>query len=137
MRFLDRTRLGAAVAIGVVLVAGACTSQASTPTSAAGTPALTGAAAGQAIYERSCGACHGVGGVGSKFTKDNNTIEVPAITYADLSQMYGDQFDSLAKRAITQGLDEQGGALNRMMPRWAIFSDQELTDLVAYLKSLQ
>jgi mono/diheme cytochrome c family protein len=125
-------------ALSVVLAAlvTACSSPAS-PTGASSEPTLTGAAAGQVIYERSCSSCHGVGGVGSKFSMDNNTIEVPAITFADLSDMYGDQFDSMAKTAITEGLDEEGQPLNKMMPRWTIFSDQELTDLTAYLKTLQ
>jgi cytochrome c1 len=110
---------------------GACSS------SGAASPVLTGAAAGQVMFEQSCASCHGAAGVGSKFTVDNQTIEVPAITFADLDALYHDKFDTMAVDSITKGLDEEGQPLNRMMPRWTIFSDQQLSDIVAYLKSLK
>jgi cytochrome c1 len=123
-----------AVALGACSSAGAA-SPAAPAASAA--PVLTGAAAGQVMFDQSCASCHGAGGVGTKFTVDNQTIEVPAITFADLDALYHDKFDTMAVDTITKGLDEEGQALNRMMPRWTIFSDQQLTDLVAYLKSLK
>ena len=136
MTQLRRQRLPLLLILGVALLAGACSASGS-PAGGSTPATLTGAAAGQVIYERSCSSCHGVDGVGSKFTKDDATIEVPALTFADLSGMYGDKFDSLAKQAIVDGLDEEGKALNRMMPRWTIFSDQELKDMIAYLKTLK
>lgn len=44
--------------------------------------------------------------------------------------------DALIKRAITQGIDPVGKPLDWMMPRWQL-SDQDLNDLIAYLKTLQ
>jgi cytochrome c1 len=119
---------------------GACSSSgAASPAAAAATaaPVLTGAAAGQVLFEQSCASCHGEGGVGSKFTVDGQTIEVPAVMFADLDALYHDKFDPMAVDTITKGLDEEGQPLNRMMPRWTIFSDQQLADLVTYLKSLK
>jgi mono/diheme cytochrome c family protein len=140
-RSRSRWLLTAPLAGAILAVAlGACSSSgAASPAApaASAAPVLTGAAAGQVMFDQSCASCHGAGGVGSKFSVDNQTIEVPAITFADLDALYHDKFDTMAVDTITKGLDEEGQALNRMMPRWTIFSDAQLTDLVAYLKSLK
>ena len=115
-----------AAALGACSSSSAAAPAASTATAA---PVLTGVAAGQVTYEQSCASCHGVAGVGSKFTLDNQTIEVPAITFADLDALYHDKFDTMAVDTITKGVDEAGQPLNRMMPRWTIFSDQQLAVL--------
>jgi mono/diheme cytochrome c family protein len=39
------------------------------------------------------------------------------------------------KRAVTRGLDPGGDSLDPAMPRWRM-SDQDLGDLIAYLKTL-
>ena len=136
----SRYRLLLAAPLAAALLAvglGACSSTPAATPAPTAAPALTGAAAGQVMYEQSCASCHGEGGVGTKFTLDNQTIEVPAITFADLDALYHEKFDTMAVDTITKGVDEEGAALNRMMPRWTIFSDQQLADIVTYLKTLK
>jgi mono/diheme cytochrome c family protein len=136
----NRWLLGAPLAGAVLALAlGACgSSSAATAAPAASTGAvLTGAAAGQVIFEQSCASCHGAGGVGQKFTMDNQSIEVPAITFAEMDALYHDKYDTMIVETIKNGTDEEGQALNRMMPRWTIFSDAQMADLVEYLKSLK
>lgn len=127
--------------LGLALALGACSSANAVPPAsdagAAATPTLTGAAAGQVIFEQSCASCHGVGGVGQTFTLDDQSIEVPAITYPELEALYHDKYDSMVVDTITTGVDEEGEPLNRMMPRWTIFSSQQMDALVSYLKTLQ
>ena len=43
--------------------------------------------------------------------------------------------EALLKRAITQGLDSSGAPLDPAMPRWRM-GEQDLNDLIAYLKTL-
>jgi len=44
--------------------------------------------------------------------------------------------DETIKRAITQGVDPAGEPLEWPMPRWSM-SDEDLEDLLDYLKSLE
>jgi len=136
----SRYRLLLAAPLAAALLAvglGACSSAPAATPAPTAAPVLTGAAAGQVMYEQSCASCHGEAGVGTKFTLDNQTIEVPAITFAELDALYHEKFDTMAVDTITKGVDEAGEPLNRMMPRWTIFSDQQLADIVTYLKTLK
>ena len=44
--------------------------------------------------------------------------------------------DALIKRAIVQGIDEDGEPLNWTMPRWQM-SEADLNGLINYLKTLK
>jgi len=44
--------------------------------------------------------------------------------------------DATIKRAVTQGLDPAGEPPDWTMPRWHL-TDQDWTDLLAYLKTLR
>ncbi len=72
------------------------------------------AASGQALYQRNCAACHGPEARGG--------LKLGDATAADLRWDYlGPQYhqDSvLVTRAIIQGLDQDGKALDDVMPRW-------------------
>ena len=60
---------------------------------------------------------------------------IPAdITYQELMEDH--YTDALIKRAITQGIDEEGKPLDWTMPHWQM-SDADLYALIDYLKKLK
>ncbi|MDP1809678.1 MAG: cytochrome c [Actinomycetota bacterium] len=84
----------------------------------------------------SCVNCHGQDGQGGRVSMPMGTFTAADITYKQLTQREKPPFtDELIKRAITKGLDQKGRRLSTMMPRWKM-SDQDLNDLVEYLKTL-
>jgi cytochrome c oxidase subunit 2 len=98
-----------------------------------------------------CASCHGEDGRGGTVRMMMSTFEAPDIRYERLTSLeHGDAeaadegeaheehppyTDETIKRAITQGLDPAGEPLEWMMPRWDM-TDQQLDDLLAYLKTL-
>ncbi len=89
-----------------------------------------------------CVACHGVSGRGGvpvmMGTAVPADIRYDALVKGDYEQgKKGTPYtDTLIKRAITEGLDPDGKSLHWTMPRWRM-SDEDLNDLVAYLKTLK
>ncbi|MCL7454437.1 MAG: cytochrome c [Anaerolineae bacterium] len=88
-----------------------------------------------------CADCHGPRGQGGQVVM-MGTIEAPNIQYEHLiEEEHGEgeehppYTEDLIKRAITEGLDPAGRPLDRFMPRWQL-SDQDLNDLVDYMKTL-
>ncbi len=89
-----------------------------------------------------CVACHGVQGRGGVPVMMGTAIPAD-IRYEPLIKgeyEHGKKetpyTDSLIKRAITEGLDPDGHALDWTIPRWQV-SDADFADLLAYLKTLQ
>jgi ABC-type branched-subunit amino acid transport system substrate-binding protein len=89
-----------------------------------------------------CGTCHGADGRG----RPEGSALPTAITWPELAKPYGHAhptgrkhpaFDagSLA-RAIREGIDPAGNALDPVMPRYAM-SDADLASLLAYLRVLE
>ena len=130
-----------------------------TPTSTS-TPTATGALAnGESIFQTAydlagvhvtaqgfammsrwfaCADCHGTQGHGGTVYMMMTQYEVPNITWPELT---GPDFTppftvDILKRAITQGLDEEGKPLDPFMPRWSM-STQDLSDLVSYIQTLR
>ena len=95
---------------------------------------------GQLLYVTACASCHGVDGAGKTFVKDDNTITTPALSWADMNQVYstnpsrGSVAAQLAL-AITKGQDENGEDLPSMMPRWSFLSQAQVDSLIAYLQA--
>ena len=88
-----------------------------------------------------CAACHGPDGRG----QSTPMFTAPNITYANLTDPQGmlepdgsrgpTYTDATIRRAITTGIDAEGKALAWPMPHWQL-TDQQMTDLLAYLKTL-
>ncbi len=78
-----------------------------------------------------CANCHGLDGSGGLVLPDGTRS-------ADIrwSTLTGEGFDEqIVKRAITSGVDEEGGQLSPYMPRWTM-DPKSLDDIVAFLKTL-
>lgn len=91
------------------------------------------AASGQALFQQSCAACHGADAKGG--------VKLGDATAADLRwQTLGPTYHNdpaLVTRAITQGLDQDGQALDDVMPRWqGKLTAAQVQDIVAYLQTL-
>jgi len=89
-----------------------------------------------------CVACHGIQGRGGVPVMMGTAIPADIRYEALIKGEYEHgkketpYTDSLIKRAITEGLDPDGHALDWTMPRWQV-SDADFADLLAYLKTLQ
>jgi cytochrome c oxidase subunit 2 len=90
-----------------------------------------------------CVTCHGPDGRGGQVSMMMSSFEAPDIRYATLTggehheegKEHPAYTDETIKRAITQGLDPAEEPLDWQMPRWQM-SDQDLNDLLDYLKTL-
>jgi len=85
-----------------------------------------------------CADCHGTQGHGGTVYMMMAQYDVPNITWPVLtgSDYIPAYTVDTVKRAITQGLDQQGKSLDPFMPRWSM-STQDLSDLVSYLQTLK
>lgn len=134
-----QTTAPAVAATATSAPAATATSAAAGPTATAA-PAASGEVTGDSLFLLSCAACHGQDRGGNKFTMDNQSISVPALAWADLNKTYQTQPSrgTVAQQlalTITKGLDETGGDLNAMMPRWSSLSSAQVDSLVQYLQN--
>lgn len=101
-----------------------------------------------AMHGGGCVNCHGVSGSGGVPVMMGTAIPAD-IRYAALTEEEGGAHgreaereahppytDELIKRAITQGLDPAGKALDWTMPRWQM-TENDMNDLIAFLKTLR
>ncbi len=93
-----------------------------------------------------CADCHGPNGRGGRHTMHMTVMDAPDIRWSTLTaeehdgdgggEMEHPPYDEeTIKRAVTRGLDPGGDPLDPAMPRWRM-SEQDLDDLIAYLKTL-
>jgi cytochrome c oxidase subunit II len=91
-----------------------------------------------------CADCHGSDGRGGTVRMMMSSFDAPDIRYSTLIEgEHGDAhgehapyMDEDIKRAITEGIDPAGEELEWIMPRWEM-TDEQLNDLIAYMKTLE
>jgi cytochrome c553 len=86
-----------------------------------------------------CANCHGPQGHGGRIAIMMQTLDVPNITWPELTAQDMDHpayTEETLKRAITQSLDPAGNPLEYPMPRWQM-SEQDLNDLASFIKTLK
>ena len=86
-----------------------------------------------------CINCHGPQGHGGRIAVMMQTIDIPNITWPDLTAHEMDHppfTEETLKQAITQGIDPAGNPLDYPMPRWQM-SEEDLNDLVGFIKTLK
>ena len=83
-----------------------------------------------------CATCHGGDGRGGQIWMMMTTFVAPDIRYKTLTTEEDPAYtDETIKRAITEGTDPAGNALEWPMPHWSM-SEADLNDLIAFLKAL-
>ena len=94
---------------------------------------------GGMMGQLACVTCHGADGRGRQNVM-NSGVDAPdirwvALTTAEPDMDHPPYTEETFKRAVTQGVDPGNNPLDPMMPRWQM-SDQDLNDLIAFLKTL-
>ncbi len=89
-----------------------------------------------------CSSCHGADGTG----RPEGGVRPPAIVWSELAKPYGHTHaggrkhppftDGSLARALREGVDPAGNALDVSMPRYAM-TDEDLGSLAAYLRRLE
>jgi mono/diheme cytochrome c family protein len=88
---------------------------------------------GQALYEEKCVLCHGGAGQGWDWSKK---VEKPPVPVPDLSTVVPARDDAFLFSVVRDGGEAVGKS--RFMPPFGFqLSDQEVWDLVAYMRSLK
>ncbi|MGI2336646.1 MAG: c-type cytochrome [Dehalogenimonas sp.] len=85
-----------------------------------------------------CVNCHGEQGHGGQIFFMMQSLDVPDITWAELTGQHEDHEPftvATVKQAITDGLDPAGNELEYQMPQWQM-SDNNLNDLILFLQTL-
>jgi cytochrome c oxidase cbb3-type subunit 3 len=128
--------------VGVIAACGGSSSDKTTPTvPATATTAATQApaaspiasVAGKQLFADKCSACHGENAAGGYQMGDEKSANV---RWTNLGDMYKGDVSQVAN-AIFNGLDEDGKEISPVMPRWKDkLSEQEVSDLIAYLETL-
>ena len=83
--------------------------------------------------ENGCAGCHSADFSGGKAAFMG---VYPANLTPDKETGIGDWTDDQIKKAVKEGVDDEGKQLCASMPKFATATDEQLTGLVAYLRSL-
>lgn len=88
------------------------------------------------VEARKCADCHKADFAGDTEPRAG-TMEYPANLTPDMATGIGGWTDDQIKKAIRQGVDDEGETLCSEMPRFGDMNDEEATAIVAYLRSLK
>ena len=102
------------------------------------------------MHQLACVNCHGPGGKGGRVNMMMWSLDVPDITWDNLTEAeehdeeeaagehegHPPYTDETLRAAITRGVDPAGEPLDEAMPHWRM-SDADLDDLVGFIKTLQ
>lgn len=105
--------------------------------SAEPTPAARGAGF---VHARGCAGCHGAGDGGvlaGQTSPRPGTSAYGANLTPDRATGIGAWTEQAIVRAMRAGFDDEGKPLCATMPRFSDMTDDEATDIVAYLRSLR
>lgn len=101
---------------------------------AASTTVTGNAHVGHHVFLTHCVVCHKADASGGVKLGD---VESADLQSPGLEKQYH-QNDTLIKRAILHGKDEEGGDLDKIMPRWAgKLTDQQVNDVIAWLHTVK
>ncbi len=120
-----------------------------TATSSSGRP-VTSSGGIMMMHQMACVNCHGPQGRGGRVNMMMWVLDVPDITWHNLTEEEGhDEPEGAAgheehppyteetlKQAITEGVDPGGEPLDEAMPRWRM-SEADLNDLIKFIKTLE
>lgn len=105
-------------------------------------PRLNRSMAGMMVTGGGCADCHGPDGRGRTVNAMMGSFETPDIRWSTLSSPQDPEgqpqtpFDeAIFGHAVRDGVDPEGQRLKSPMRRWQV-TDQEVQDLIAYLKTL-
>jgi hypothetical protein len=91
------------------------------------------------VQQLGCGSCHtgpGTGELaGNEGALPNSMVYAPNLT-PDMDTGLGGWADADVARALRTGVDDEGATLCAAMPRYGTMSDDDVTAVVAYLRSL-
>ncbi|MFT6915325.1 MAG: cytochrome c oxidase subunit 2 [Motiliproteus sp.] len=97
----------------------------------------------QSMHTRGCAGCHGADRQGGQRMYPFFWVKTPPLTpdalFGEHDDTHGDHENyssTTLERAIREGIDPSGEALDSAMPRWAM-AEQDLSDLVDYLGNLR
>ncbi len=106
--------------------------EAPAPEAAAGAITLGDAAQGKSIYETYCVACHGAGGKG-------DGAAAATLTTKPADHTDGNVMNAITNEDLYKAIKEGGAGVGKsnLMPAWgATLKDEQIRDVVAYVRSL-
>lgn len=114
-------------AIGAALIFGAVALSATTAFAAGDV------AAGKTLFLQKCAVCHKQDATGGVSFGDVKSAD---LTEASLEPLYHKDAAKM-KASVLDGIDEEGGALDKVMPHWrGKITDKQADDVVAFLLTL-